>query len=168
MKRAIVSILFMALTSLVLAQNSPVDKLFEKYSGKEGYTSVYISEYMFTLFSSMQTEDKEFDEAISGLSSIKILATENPKIGVNFYDEIMRELPKKDYKELMVVKEKDEHLTFLVKDVQGKIVELLLVGGGSDNVLISIQGKNIDLKHIAKISQSMQIDGLDALEKMEE
>ncbi|HPF93134.1 MAG TPA: DUF4252 domain-containing protein [Tenuifilaceae bacterium] len=168
MKRAIVSILFMALTSLVLAQNSPVDKLFEKYSGKEGYTSVYISEYMFTLFSSMQTEDKEFDEAISGLSSIKILATENPKIGVNFYDEIMRELSKKDYKELMVVKEKDEHLTFLVKDVQGKIVELLLVGGGNDNVLISIQGKNIDLKHIAKISQSMQIDGLDALEKMEE
>jgi len=168
MKRAIISILFIALTTLVLAQNSPVDKLFEKYSGKEGYTSVYISEYMFTLFSSMQTEDKEFDEAISGLSSIKILATENPKIGVNFYDEIMRELPKKDYKELMVVKEKDEHLTFLVKDVQGKIVELLLVGGGSDNVLISIQGKNIDLKHIAKISQSMQIDGLDALEKMEE
>ena len=168
MKRAIISILFIALTTLVLAQNSPVDKLFEKYSGKEGYTSVYISEYMFTLFSSMQTDDKEFDEAISGLSSIKILATENPKIGVNFYDEIMRELPKKDYKELMVVKEKDEHLTFLVKDVQGKIVELLLVGGGSDNVLISIQGKNIDLKHIAKISQSMQIDGLDALEKMEE
>ena len=168
MKRAIISILFIALTTLVLAQNSPVDKLFEKYSGKEGYTSVYISEYMFTLFSSMQTEDKEFDEAISGLSSIKILATENPKIGVNFYDEIMRELPKKDYKELMVVKEKDEHLTFLVKDVQGKIVELLLVGGGNDNVLISIQGKNIDLKHIAKISQSMQIDGLDALEKMEE
>jgi hypothetical protein len=153
---------------MLWGQNSPVDKLFEKYSGKEGYTSVYISEYMFSLFSSMDSEDKDFNNALNGLSSIKILATDNPKQGVNFYDEIMKELPKKDYKELMVIKEKDEHLTFLVKDVQGKIVELLLIGGGNDNVLISIQGKSIDLKQIAKISQSMKIDGLDALDKINE
>lgn len=45
----------------------------------------------------------------------------------------MRNLNKNDYKELMVVEE---------KDVQGKIVELaLIVGGGDDNVLISTQAK---------------------------
>ncbi|HCX98761.1 MAG TPA: hypothetical protein DG754_01360 [Bacteroidales bacterium] len=168
MKRFLSAFFMLVLSSMLMGQNSPVDKLFEKYSGKEGYTSVYISEYMFSLFSSIDTEDKALNNALSGLSSIKILTTENPKQGINFYNEIMKELSKNDYKELMVVKEKSEHLTFLVKDVQGKIVELLLIAGGDSNVLISIQGKNIDLKQIVKISQSIKIEGLDALEKISE
>lgn len=168
MKRFLIALFMLVLSSILMGQNSPVDKLFEKYSGKEGYTSVYISEYMFSLFSSMDTEDKALNNALSGLSSIKILTTENTKQGINFYNEIMKELSKNDYKELMVVKEKSEHFTFLVKDVQGKIVELLLIAGGDSNVLISIQGKNIDLKQIAKISQSIKIEGLDALDKINE
>ncbi len=166
MKRVVVLSLLLLLGAVAMGQKSPVDRLFEKYSGKEGYTSVFISEYMFTLFSSINSSDKEFQEVIKGLSGIKILATDNPKTGINFYAEIMKELPAKDYKELMVIKEKDQNLTFLVKDVKGKIVELLLIGGGSDNVLISIQGSDINLKNIASLSKSMNIEALDALENI--
>ncbi|MFP4556455.1 MAG: DUF4252 domain-containing protein [Bacteroidales bacterium] len=165
--RYIVFILLMVMAGSALAQKSPVDKLFEKYSGKEGYTSVYISEYMFTLFSNIENNDKEFNNVVRGLTGIKILATETPEIGVNFHEEIMKDFSKKDYKELMVVKEQDQHLTFLIKDVGGKIVELLLIVGGSDNVLISIEGNDIDLKTISGLSKSMNIDALEALDKME-
>ncbi len=154
-------------TNIVLAQKSPVDNLFEKYSGKEGYTSVYISEYMFNLFSNLEGNDEEFNDVVRGLTGIKILATETPEVGVNFHEEIMRDFSKKDYKELMVVKEQDQHLTFLIKDVGGKVVELLLIVGGSDNVLISIEGNDIDLKTISGLSKSMNIDALEALDKME-
>ena len=166
MKRIIVLLALMVLSLANYAQKSPFDKLFEEYSGKEGYTSIYISEYMFTLFADLNSADEEFQEVVKGLSGIKILATENPKIGVNFHEIIMKDLPKKDYKELMIVREKDEHLTFLVKDVGGKIVELLLIVGGGDNVLISIQGKDINLKNISNLSKSMNIEVLGPLEKI--
>jgi hypothetical protein len=149
-----------------MGQKSPVDKLFDKYSGKEGYTSVFISKYMFDLFSNVSTEDEDLNQIVRGLSSIKILATEEDVKGVNFHDEIMRELPAKDYKELMIIKEKDQDLKFLVKDINGRIVELLLIIGGSDNALICIQGENINLKNISNLSKSMKIDGLENLDKI--
>jgi hypothetical protein len=165
MKRLIIILSLIAIAGSSMAQKSPVDKLFEKYSGKEGYTSVYISEYMFTLFSSIKSEDKEFNEVVKGLSGIKILATDSP-VKINFHSEIMKDLPQKDYKELMVIKEKDQNMTFLIKDKGGKIVELLLIVGGSENVLISIQGSDINLKNISNLSKSMNIDALEALENI--
>jgi hypothetical protein len=42
----------------------------------------------------------------------------------------------------------------------------MVAGGDSNNALISIRG-NIDLNTIAKLSRSMKIDGLDALERIE-
>lgn len=168
MKKITFAVLLIFTSTLLLGQKSPVDRLFEKYSGKEGYTSVFISKYMFSLFSSINPDDKELNQAVSGLSSIKILATEAPMKGINFHNDIMKELPSKDYKELMVIKEKDQDLKFLVKEVGGKIVELLLIVGGKDNALICIQGEDINLKNISNISRSMKIDGLENLEKINE
>jgi hypothetical protein len=168
MKRVIV-LMFLTLSFILSkGQNSAADKLFEKYSGKDGYTSILISKYMFSMFSDVNPENKEFNDLVGKLNSIKILASDSAKNSeVNFYTEIMKELPVKDYKELMVVKEKNQEVKFLVKDVNGIIVELLLiVGGKSDNVLICIQGDNINLKNIAKLSKSMKIEGLENLEKI--
>ena len=168
MKRLIL-LMFLSLVMIgVKGQNSAVDKLFDKYSGKDGYTSILISKYMFSLFSDVNPDNKEFNDLVGKLNSIKILSSDstNNNEGVNFYKEIMSELPIKDYKELMVVKEKNQETRFLVKENNGNIVELLLVvGGKSSNVLICIQG-DINLKNIAKLSKSMKIDGLENLEKI--
>jgi len=168
MKKLILLMLLAILIMGARAQNSAVDKLFEKYSGKDGYTSILISKYMFSMFSDVNPENKEFNDLVGKLNSIKILASDSANNqSVNFYKEIMNELPIKDYKELMVVKEKNQEVKFLVKDNNGLIVELLLiVGGKHDNVLICIQGDNINLKNIAKLSKSMKIDGLENLEKI--
>jgi hypothetical protein len=58
---------------------------FEKYSGLDGYTSVYISKYMFGLFSAMDNKDKDIDDVLSRLTGIRILASENAARGVNFF-----------------------------------------------------------------------------------
>ena len=59
-------------------------------------------------------------------------------------------------------------MVFLAQEENGKIVELLLVvGGESDNALISITGV-IDLSTIGKISHSMGIEGMEKLEDLEE
>lgn len=150
-------------------QTSPVDKLFDSYSEKDGFTTVYITQYMFSMFKDVNTDDKDFDNLVKSLKSIRILAVDNanPPKGVNFYTEIMKDLPVKDYKELMVIKEKGQDVKFLVKDNLGKISELLLIAGGKQNALICIQG-NIDLKSIAQLSKSMKIQGMEQLGKMQE
>ena len=163
MKRVTISIILILFFGVTFAQESPVDRLFEKYSGKEGYTSIFISEYMFTLFSSINTDNPEFENAVKGISGIKILTTETSK-GVDFHREIMRDLPSKDYKELMIIREEGQNLTFLIKESKGKVIELLLVVGGGDNVLISIRGSNINLKTISMLSKSMDIDELNLLD----
>lgn len=155
-------------SGVLKAQNTPVDQLFDKYSGKEGFTSVYITSYMFSMFSDVESEDPEFDELIKNLKAIKILATDETYSGnINFFKEIIDKLPKDQYKELMVIKEKDQDIKFLVNEKNGKIIELLLIAGGAnENALISIQG-NIDLKNISKLSKSMKIDGLEHLEEID-
>ncbi|MGC9373716.1 MAG: DUF4252 domain-containing protein [Bacteroidales bacterium] len=169
MKKIILNLVLLFSPFLLIAQNSPVDELFEKYSGKEGFTSVYITSYMFSMFADMETEDPEFDELVKNLTGIKILATDETYSGnANFYTEIINKLPLSKYKELMVIKEKDQDVKFLIHEKDGKIIELLLIAGGkNENALISIQG-NIDLKNISKLSKSMQIEGLEHLEEIEE
>lgn len=153
-----------------LAQKDPVDRVFEKYSGKEGFTTVYITSKMFSLFSEAEVEDEEFNDLVNSLKSIRILATddsENSDASINFYKEIMDELPVDEYEELMVVQEKDQQLKFLVKEKEGRIVELLLVAGGSgDNALIDIRG-NIDLKKVAQLSKMINVEGMEQLQNIE-
>lgn len=170
--RTLMAVLLMVLPMLISAQ-SPADEMFDKYSGQDGFTSVYITQHMFSLFADIETEEDEdgFLELVKGLKCIKIVSVddESPELNkqVNFYDEIMSDFPEGKYEELMVVKKKDQDVKFyILKDGQ-KITELLMiVGGVEDNALISIQG-DINLKTISKLSRSMNIDGMENLEEIE-
>ena len=141
------------------AGQSAADKLFDKYSGREGYTSVLITQHMFSLFADVETGEEEqgFLDLVKTLESIKIISAENDSgkvsSGINFYDEVMKDLPEKEYEELMVVRKKDQNTKFLIRK-DGKIIrELLMISGGDhDNALISIKG-DINLKTISKISK---------------
>jgi hypothetical protein len=152
---------------------SIMDKLFDKYSGTEGFTSVYISKYMFDMFRSDETpvkDQEDLNQIISKLNCIKILVTDDDPstpVPANLYQEIMKVIPSSPYKEIMVVKEKDQDVKFYVKEDKGKVAELLLVVGGKDeNALISIQG-DIDMKNISKLAKSMNIEGMENLEKID-
>ncbi len=93
--KKIILILIVAFFSIPgFSQNTPVDELFDKYSGKEGFTSVYITSYMFSMFTDIETNDPEFDELMKNLKGIKILATDESYNGnANFYKEIIDKLP---------------------------------------------------------------------------
>ena len=158
------------LTGFITKAQSPADELFDKYSGKEGFTTVYISKYMFDLFSNIESTDpeaKEMKEVINKLTGIKIISSEKKDESVNFYKEMKKKIASGGYKELMVVKEENQDVQFLVKDNDGKISELLIVvSGDGDNVLISIQG-DINMKSISKLSKAMNIEGMEQLENID-
>lgn len=156
-----------------LNAQSIMDKFYDKYSGQEGYTSVYISKYMFDMFrndeANVQTTE-QMDQIMNKLNCIKMLVTDDDPatpVPVNLYTEIMKIIPSSPYKEIMMVKEKDQDIKFFVREEKGKVAELLMViGGKNESVLISIQG-DIDMKNISKLAKSMDIEGMDNLEKIE-
>ncbi len=157
-------------TLLTMGQTSAVDKVFDKYSGKEGYTTVYISSFMFNMLNSLETDDPEFDEfkkATAGIKSIKILTQEGGN-SVAFGAELLEMLPRSEYQEMMVVKDQDEDVLFLAREEGGKITEfLLIVSGDGEDVLIAIQG-DIDLESIASIAAGLDMPGFENLEDIED
>ena len=160
----------MIFTLTAFSQKSAVDKVFDKYSGQEGYTTVYISSFMFSLLNSLEVDDPEYNEfkkATSGISSIKILTQEGSN-SESFGKELLSMLPRTEYKEMMVVKDHDEEVLFLAREDGGKITEfLLIVSGGDDDALIAIQG-DIDLESISSIASGLNMPGLENLEDLKE
>lgn len=170
MKRLQLLLVFACFLGIAKAQ-SPVDGFFDKYAGKEGFTVVYISEYMLSLFSQIEEnnhEAQEMKEVTGKLTGIKILASESNNPSLNFIKEVKKIVTSNDdYKELMIIKEGEQDVQFLLREKGEKITELLLiVSGGGENVLISIQG-DIDLNNISKLSNAMGIEEMEKLENIE-
>ena len=169
-------ILFITAALLILgtalsAQQSAADRIFEKYSGKEGYTTVYISSFMFNLLNSLDVDDPEYDEfkkATSGITSIKILSQDGEG-SASFGRELLDMLPRNEYQEMMVVKEEDEDVLFLARQEGNKITEFLLIVSGSDgdDALIAIQG-DIDLESLSSIASGLDMPGMENLEELDD
>ena len=171
MKKVSLILLFM-IPVLAFSQKSPLNQLFDKYSGQEGYTSVHITKYMFQLFAEISNdkEDKEFKDVTSKLSAIKILAlsddaSENQK--KSFKSDLIKNLPKSVYKDLMIIKDGKKEVSFMIKEEGNKISELVMfVDENNESTLIYLDG-DINLKNISKLSKSMKIDGFEHLEKVD-
>ena len=155
-------ILAVILPMAVLAQKTPVDRLFEKYANQKGFTTVNISGKLLSFASQFDTGDEATTKLMAGLNGIRILSVEDDELNkkLDFYAELEKEgfFKNNSYEVLMEVTEDDEVVRFLAKDAgNGKISDLLLVVGGDDNALISISGM-IDPKDIGKITKTLDID----------
>lgn len=161
MKRLLIA-LVLFIPVLVMAQDgSPIDKLFNKYANKDGFTTVNISGKLLS-FASKFDESKSNESAmLEKISGIRILSVENKELnqGLNFYKELEADefFRNHNYEVLMEVTDKDEVVRFYGRSGEkGKLSELLLVVGGNDNTLISIRGV-IDPDDIGKITGSLDL-----------
>ena len=168
MKKLVISLILVASIGTLFAQ-SAVDKVFNKYAGKDGYTTVVINSFMFKFLSNIETTDPEYEsfkKATSGIESIKIL-TQDGSGSKGFGKELLQTLPRNEYEELMVVKEADEEIIFLIKEQNDKITEFLLLVSSEDedDALIVITGQ-IDLESIASLSKGLDLPGMEGLEEL--
>lgn len=167
MKNIITILVLLFAMQGAFAQNNAIEKYFQKYEDKESFTSVYVSEYMFSLFADIDMkneEDKEVMEILQGLKSLQVLTTEED--GKKYYEEAIKLINQKEYKMLMKVKDGDTNVRFLIKKEGNEVKELLLLVGGDEFVLLSIMG-NINLKKISKLAKHMNIQGMEHLDKVE-
>ena len=161
------------MVSWSLAQ-SPTEKLFEKYNGKDGFTTVHITQELFGLFADLDESDPdvtEMKDMMEQLQYIRILMYDMEDGGRQSELEAFRNDIKASnltgYSELMNVKEKDQEVKFMAKKNDGKISELLLlINEPNEAGFISIVG-NIDINTVSKLSKTIHMDGMDELEKLD-
>jgi Domain of unknown function (DUF4252) len=168
---------FLTLSSLTNAQ-SPFDKFYEKYSTQEGYTSVNISKELFQMFASMgadknDTNAREMKKVMDQLNGLKVISCKpdslKPGKATVFFNEAVAIFNTSAYKELMTVNDEGNNFRFLTKqDGKGKITELVMMAKGKVEMVVLDMTGLIDLASISKISKSMNIHGMENLQKMKE
>jgi hypothetical protein len=165
MKRSLIFITAFFISGIVSAQNNPVDALFDKYSERDGFTSVYISGKMLHLFSGPDERSKNPDNILLRLNSIRIISQDSvSREKINFYEELKGKLDFSVYEELMVVQEGKNVTKFLVRQAGNRISELLVITGGrNSNSVIAIRG-DITLKELSEVSKTLGIEELEKLE----
>jgi hypothetical protein len=167
MKKLILFSTALCMVALLNAQTNAIDEFFDKYSEKDGFTTVTISSKLLSLFAGKKNEGSD---VINKLTSIRILSVEDSVLNqsVNFYKELGKKLDLSSYEELMVVKEGQDVTKFLIRQKGDIISELLMITGGpGNNTLISIKG-DLDLKSLSELSKDTGIDELKDLEKIKE
>lgn len=167
--RALIILMITLCTNVfsAMGQVDAIDKYFKKYIDDPDFVSIYITGKMFSLMAEIPQEEEDYyiKKQLEDLEGLRIL-TSSKINGRRLYEEVNDKLGDNGYDMLMIVKEDDEEFKFLVKESGGIIKELLMISGQyNDFLMLSLVGI-IDLKTIAKISKSMDIDGLDKFEQL--
>lgn len=163
MKKYVVLWVMLCVGFSVTAQDV-VSDFQRKYVNGEDFTVVNISAKMFQMM--VPVVDPEMEQMVKDLTGMKVLTSN--KNAAKYYQEAIGFInrPNSGYEELMSVQEKNENIVMFTKELNGIITELIvIVGGKSDFVLMGFTGK-IDLKRIATLSKSMNVNGLMYLDKI--
>ncbi|MEO0552123.1 MAG: DUF4252 domain-containing protein [Bacteroidota bacterium] len=169
MKKILIIIMVLTLSFATQAQDDAISRFFNKYADDESFSNVNITARMFGLFTDLELEDEEDQEvmdAISKLKGLKILAKDDVDNGKDLYREALGLLPKKEFDELMSVRDEDKDMKFMIKEKNGKVDELVMIMGGNREFFVLTLFGEIDLKQVARISKAMDIDGLEGLENI--
>jgi len=168
MKKYLILVLMFCFSASVVAQNKDIGQLFQKYSDRDGITSVVITKNMFKLFANVDNPgNDDFLRTVKSLEFIKILTVKGESEGKAFYQEIQSAIPEKDYKELMTIKETGSQVKFLTLENDGVIKELIMISSGKEESTMIWLAGIIDMKTVSKIAEGMHIEGMEKLEKVE-
>jgi hypothetical protein len=179
MKNNVLKFVMFAFLLVPIAMNaqSPMDKLYDKYAGQDGYTSVNISKDMFQMFANMadpkDTSMREMKIMMNNLTGMKVLTCKvdsvNPAKSVAFFKEVSGTFPSSLYGLLMNINDDGQDIKFLYKPVGGeKITEFVMLAKGKHEVVAMTLTGAIDLSSVSKLSKMMNIHGMEGLRKMKE
>jgi len=164
-------LLFLLFTG-VQAQDDAISKFFSKYMEDDNFSRVYISPKMMQmaggfLKSSGESSDKEaqeLGELISKVRGIRILSADKVN-GKPLYEEAMGTLSRNKYEDLMDVADKTSNTKFMVREENGRIMELLMISGSSESfTLLSMLG-NFTYQDLNILADKTNMPGMKEYQK---
>lgn len=172
MKKIAFSFLLVFAGFQVLAQESPLDRFFDRYEKDTSFTVIHISPRMFQMFSQVagsvaqQEGQEQVLDVARKLTGLRILTKDPCSDGLQLYRQASA-LLSRHYQELMSIRDKGSNLRFLVKqDPSGDIHELVMLLDSDKQFLAMSLTGTIDLKELSQIAGSMNIQGFDKLKDL--
>lgn len=171
LKNLLCLLLVLLLPVLATAQESPVQKWLHSFDGKSGITTVSITSAMFKLLSRINSSDPDYQDVVrfaSKLQDFKVVLVEDdaakPALR-NDFSRLVSAAPLDNFEELMSIKESGNQITFRALQHNNSIRELIMTITGSDQVIIFIKG-DFKLNELTRISEDMDITGMDKIKKL--
>lgn len=139
-----------------------IDALFDKYAGKDGFTTVTFNGNLLKLAKCFDSNIDHDNSLPCNISEVRILTQEDRNLNAgNFYDLVIKDIDLNLYEEFMRVKESKQDLRMLVRADGNRFKEFLMIAGGEDNAIIQIKG-DLSLKDARKLSEDVKKNnGLD-------
>jgi len=173
MKTYIILFSLLLLGKTGFGQSQAVMEFHDKYKDNGKYLSVRIDGGILNMLSGIKTNDEEAQEMLNAMSKIDAINVhsidrDEDEFAESDIEKFKKNVQKDKYDELMIVRDGDTYVDFLIKEKKGKISDLLLVVDEPDEfIIVSISGE-IDLKTIAEIADNLDLKGSHHMEKLEE
>jgi len=171
MKRLVIIIAGILLCSAAIAQEDVITKYFSEYEKRDDFTTIIITSKMFQLIAQIPESEEEEDvmNVIRKLNGLKILTSSEYPERAELSRKAAKIIADKGFEELMIIKEGEEEIKFLIHEDDGHISEFVMLIAEDDDgdfFLMSMTG-NLELEDISKLSETLDIDGFEHLEKVE-
>ena len=171
MKRLFLIIIGVLLYVNGVAQDDVITKYFSDYERRDDFTTIIITSKMFELIAQIPESEDEEDvmNVIRKLNGLKILTSSEYPERAELSRKAVKIISDKGFEELMIIKEGDEEIQFLIHEKDGHISEFVMLiaeDEDGDFFLMSMTG-NLDLKDISRLSKTLDIDGFEHLDKVD-
>jgi hypothetical protein len=164
MKKYILFTVCLLIPVLLLAQPGLINKIFDKYDGKDGFTSVMLTDPAQLMGNDLS---KSLAKGIKNLKEFKLLTFDpgnkkNLKMGKEFANEIKKLDNIPDYKSFLSVNSEGTFVRMYFKKTGEKVTEFLMVVSSEEeeSVLIWITGE-LDLNKLGKMGTQQNEKGPD-------
>lgn len=165
MKRMVLTIAVIVFAASLAAQRQSADEFFNKYSDREGYTTVVINGSLLGFLGHCESDDPV--NPLSKITSIRLVVRERDSFPVTegFLPEIRNIIRRGRYEELMSVRKSGTDLRFMVRSERDIVKEMILVIDGDDEAVIQIEG-NLTRDEASRLFES-DGEGIAILEGLE-
>lgn len=178
MKKSIVFYLLLCFAGQLVAQHDAINKYFDQYINHEDFTSVYVSPKLIEIVSDIDiaalddgdiatNEAAMIEEVLNQLKGVMLLRTDSKPLV--YYKQIFKDFTKDHagYELLLSVNDKGNQVKMWTQTEGNVIQELvMLVGGTSEMIMLSLTG-NIDLKKISRLAGNIEVAGIEYLEHLD-
>ena len=158
MKKNLLIIFALFLSTSVFANDFVTKFLQQCVEQNRPVSNVNIGRTMLNKMAA-NTNDEELKAAFKDLKSIRIITTEDKNDSRYYFNKAKETLAKEfaDYKEVVSVNERKSKMNILLKKIDEKTQELILIALDDDSKLtiITVSG-NINFESISKLSQSLR------------
>lgn len=129
------------LTAAISAQAQEINSIYNRYSGKEGVSSVYISPAMFNLMKDLpdvhvSAGDVDFSSIIKTFNGMYILDIENRSLAATLASDIRTAIDSGKYQLLMEAAEEDETMQIYIASRGEIVTDLIMLATEKDSVSV--------------------------------